>query len=314
MNIPMSVLPKVLPSSGLFGTTAKSIFGAEIPILGDAGDQQAALFGQACFKPGMAKNTFGTAGVFVMNTGEKPLFRDGLTTTIAWGLNGKVDYALEGVIFISGATVQWIRDNMRLIRNAADTEWYGNMVADTGGVYLVPAFVGLCAPYWDMYARGLIVGITRGTTSDHLIRAALEAMAYQTKDIIDAVVADGSIAIPELRVDGGATKNNLLCQFQSDILGIPVVRPKVTEMTALGAAYLAGLACGFWKSTDEIASHWQVDKVFQPNMTAVHRKELYGGWLEALKLSRGWSTKLEECKTKAEESVHSYEPELVGKI
>jgi glycerol kinase len=203
---------------------------------------------------------------------------------------------------------------MRLIRNAADTEWYGNMVADTGGVYLVPAFVGLCAPYWDMYARGLIVGITRGTTSDHLIRAALEAMAYQTKDIIDAVVADGSIAIPELRVDGGATKNNLLCQFQSDILGIPVVRPKVTEMTALGAAYLAGLACGFWKSTDEIASHWQVDKVFQPNMTAVHRKKLYGGWLEALKLSRGWSTKLEECKTKAEESVHSYEPELVGKI
>jgi glycerol kinase len=314
MKIPMSVLPKALPSSGQFGITEKSVFGAEIPILGDAGDQQAALFGQACYKPGMAKNTFGTAGVFVMNTGEKPMFRDGLTTTIAWGLNGKVDYALEGVVFVSGATIQWIRDSMRLVRNSADTEWYGNLVPDTGGVYLVPAFVGLCAPYWDMYARGLIIGITRGTTTDHVIRAGLEAMCYQTKDIINAVIADGSIKIPELRVDGGATKNSLLCQFQADILGVPVVRPSVVEMTALGAAYLAGLACGFWKSTDEIAEHWAIDKVFKPTMTAVRRKELYGGWVEAIKLSRGWTTKLDEVKAKAEAEEKACEPELVGKV
>jgi glycerol kinase len=294
MNVPMTVLPEALPSSGNFGVTDPAIFGAVIPILGDAGDQQAALFGQACFKPGMAKNTFGTAGVFVMNIGAKPYFREGLTTTIAWGLDGKVSYALEGVIFVSGATVQWIRDNMRFVRNSADTEWYGNMVPDTGGVYLVPAFSGLCAPYWDMYARGVIVGITRGTTSDHLIRAALEAMAYQTKDIIDTVVADGTLKIPELRVDGGATKNNLLCQFQSNILGVPVVRPKVTEMTALGAAYLAGLGCGFWKSTDEIAEHWGVDRVFQPAMSEARRHELYGGWQEAVKLTRGWTTKVEK--------------------
>jgi glycerol kinase len=294
MNVPMTVLPEALPSSGNFGVTDPAIFGAVIPILGDAGDQQAALFGQACFKPGMAKNTFGTAGVFVMNIGAKPYFREGLTTTIAWGLDGKVSYALEGVIFVSGATVQWIRDNMRFVRNSADTEWYGNMVPDTGGVYLVPAFSGLCAPYWDMYARGVIVGITRGTTSDHLIRAALEAMAYQTKDIIDTVVADGTLKIPELRVDGGATKNSLLCQFQSNILGVPVVRPKVTEMTALGAAYLAGLGCGFWKSTDEIAEHWGVDRVFQPAMSEAPRHELYGGWQEAVKLTRGWTTKVEK--------------------
>jgi glycerol kinase len=314
MNVPLAVLPTALPSSGEFGVTDPSIFGAKIPILGDAGDQQAALFGQACFKPGMAKNTFGTAGVFVMNIGDKPFFRKGLTTTIAWGLNGKVSYALEGVIFVSGATVQWVRDNMRLIRNSADTEWYGNMVPDTGGVYLVPAFSGLCAPYWDMYARGIIVGITRGTTSDHLIRAALEAMAYQTKDIIDTVLADGKISIPELRVDGGATKNNLLCQFQANILGFPVVRPKVTEMTALGAAYLAGLACGFWKSTDEISEHWGIDRVFQPAMSEARRKELYGGWQEAVQLTRGWTTKVEQHRVaeKAAAETQTKEEELVG--
>jgi glycerol kinase len=292
LGVPMAMLPKVLPSSASFGVTKKSVFGAEIPILGDAGDQQAALFGQACFKPGMAKNTFGTAGVFVMNTGDHPVFREGLTTTIAWGLGDKVSYALEGVIFISGATIQWVRDNLRLVRNAADTEWYGNMVPDTGGVYLVPAFVGLCAPYWDMYARGLIIGITRGTSGEHLIRAAVEAMAYQTRDITEAVLAGGDIKLPELRVDGGAARNNLLCQFQADMLGVPVIRPTITEMTALGAAYLAGLGSGLWKSTDEIAAHWGVDKVFEPTMSEAERDRLYGGWKEAVQLSRGWAKKI----------------------
>jgi glycerol kinase len=291
-GIPMSMLPDVLSSDGDFGVAEKSVFGAEIPIRGNAGDQQAALFGQACFKPGMAKNTFGTAGVFVMNTGDKPMFRDGLTTTLAWGIDGKVSYALEGVIFISGATIQWLRDGAKIIYTAADTEWYGWMVPDTGGVYLVPAFVGLCAPYWDMYARGLIVGITRGTSRNHLIRAGLEAMAYQTKDITDTVLKDGSIKIPELRVDGGAVKNNLLCQFQADILGFPVVRPSIIEMTALGAAYLAGLGSGLWKSTDEIAEHWGVEKVFKPEMSEDRRNALYSGWQEAVALTRGWAKKV----------------------
>jgi glycerol kinase len=196
------------------------------------------------------------------------------------------------VIFISGATIQWVRDNLRLVRNAADTEWYGNMVPDTGGVYLVPAFVGLCAPYWDMYARGLIIGITRGTSGEHLIRAAVEAMAYQTRDITEAVLAGGDIKLPELRVDGGAARNNLLCQFQADMLGVPVIRPTITEMTALGAAYLAGLGSGLWKSTDEIAAHWGVDKVFEPTMSEAERDRLYGGWKEAVQLSRGWAKKI----------------------
>lgn len=292
MDIPMAILPGVIDSNGDYGTTKAALFGAEIPIRGDAGDQQAALFGQACFKPGMAKNTFGTAGVYVMNTGDKPLFKEGLTTTIAWGLNGKISYGLEGVIFISGAAIQWLRDEAKIIYTAADTEWYGFMVPDTGGVYLVPAFVGLCAPYWDMYARGMIIGITRGTTRNHLIRAGLEALAYQTKDIINAVIKDGTIAITELRVDGGAVKNSLLCQFQSDILGVKVIRPKITEMTALGAAYLAGLGSGLWASTDEIAEQWEVDKEFQPEMAPEYRDNLYHGWQEAVKLTRGWANKV----------------------
>jgi len=291
-NIPMNILPQVIPSNGNFGIAQKSILGAEIPICGDAGDQQAALFGQACFKQGMAKNTFGTAGVFVMNTGLKPLYREGLTTTIAWGLGKEVNYALEGVIFTSGATIQWLRDGAKLIYHSADTEWYGNMVPDTGGVYLVPAFTGLCAPHWDMYARGVIVGITRGTTRNHLIRAGLEAMAYQTRDIIDCVLSGGDIQIPELRVDGGAVKNSLLCQFQADILGIPVVRPTVTEMTALGAAYLAGLGSGFWKSLAEISEKWKIDRVFEPEMNASRREQLYQGWKQALELAKGWAKKV----------------------
>lgn len=292
LDIPMAILPGVIDSNGDYGTTKAALFGTEIPIRGNAGDQQAALFGQACFEPGMAKNTFGTAGVYVMNTGDRPVFKEGLTTTIAWGLNGKVSYGLEGVIFISGAAIQWLRDEAKIIYTAADTEWYGFMVPDTGGVYMVPAFVGLCAPYWDMYARGMIIGITRGTTRNHLIRAGLEALAYQTKDIINAVIKDGTIAITELRVDGGAVKNSLLCQFQSDILGMKVIRPKITEMTALGAAYLAGLGSGLWASTAEIAEQWGVDKEFKPEMASEYRDNLYHGWQEAVKLTRGWANKV----------------------
>lgn len=292
MGIPMAILPKVIDSNGDYGLTDASLFGVEIPIRGVAGDQQAALFGQACFKPGMAKNTFGTAGVYLLNTGDRPVFKDGLTTTIAWGLDGKISYALEGVIFISGATIQWLRDELKIIQTAADTEWYGFMVPDTQGVYLVPAFVGLCAPYWDMYARGLMVGMTRGTNRNHIIRAGLEALAYQTRDIIDAVRADGSIEVSELRVDGGAVANNLLCQFQADILGLPVIRPTVVEMTALGAGYLAGLGSGLWESTDDIAGQWGVDKCFEPTMAATHRDSLYSGWQAAVELSRGWAKKV----------------------
>lgn len=292
MGIPMAILPQVIDSNGDYGMAKASFFGAEIPIRGNAGDQQAALFGQACFKVGMAKNTFGTAGVYVMNTGDKPVFKDGLTTTIAWGIDGKVSYALEGVIFISGATIQWLRDELKIIYTAADTQWYGATVPDTGGVYLVPAFVGLCAPYWDMYARGMIIGITRGTNRNHIIRAGLEALAYQTKDIINAVIQDGTIEVSELRVDGGAVKNSLLCQFQSDVLGIPVIRPKITEMTALGAAYLAGLGSGLWKSTDDIAKQWEVDQEFKPEMSKECRDNLYNGWQEAVKLTRGWAKKV----------------------
>ena len=292
MGIPMAVLPKVIDSNGDFGVTDASLFGVEIPIRGVAGDQQAALFGQACFQPGMAKNTFGTAGVYLMNTGDRPVFKDGLTTTIAWGLDGKISYALEGVIFISGATIQWLRDELKIIQTSADTEWYGFMVPDTQGVYLVPAFVGLCAPYWDMYARGLMVGMTRGTNRNHVIRAGLEALAYQTRDIIDAVTADGSIQVTELRVDGGAVANNLLCQFQADILGLPVIRPTVVEMTALGAGYLAGLGSGLWESTDDIAGQWGVDRCFEPSMSASQRDSLYTGWQAAVELSRGWAKKV----------------------
>ena len=292
MDIPMAVLPEVIDSNGDFGETSLDLFGTEIPIRGVAGDQQAALFGQACFKPGMAKNTFGTAGVYLMNTGEVPMFKDGLTTTIAWGLDGKLTYALEGVIFISGATIQWLRDELKIIQSAADTEWYGFKVPDTQGVYLVPAFVGLCAPYWDMYARGLMIGMTRGTNRNHIIRAGLEALAYQTRDIIDAVTADGSIAVTELRVDGGAVANNLLCQFQADILGVPVIRPTVVEMTALGAAYLAGLGSGLWSCPDDIAGQWGVDHTFDPDMACDRRDALYSGWKAAVELSRDWARKV----------------------
>ncbi|KXG76970.1 Glycerol kinase [Fervidicola ferrireducens] len=289
LGIPRAMLPQVKPSSFVYGHTDREIFGAEVPIAGDAGDQQAALFGQACYKPGMAKNTYGTGCFMLMNTGEKAVeSQSGLLTTIAWGVNGKVEYALEGSIFIAGAVVQWLRDELRIIDNSAQSEEYATKVEDTNGVYLVPAFVGLGAPYWDMYARGVIVGLTRGTKREHIIRAALESIAYQTRDVLEAMQKDSGITLTNLKVDGGAVANNFLMQFQSDILGVPVSRPKVTETTALGAAYLAGLAVGYWKDMDEIAAKWQIDREFKPAMAMEVREKLYAGWKKAVKRALDW--------------------------
>ncbi|MCS3915223.1 glycerol kinase [Caldanaerobacter subterraneus subsp. tengcongensis MB4] len=265
LNVPENMLPEVKPSSHVYGYTDKSIFGVEIPIAGDAGDQQAALFGQACFKPGMAKNTYGTGCFMLMNTGEKAVpSKTGLLTTIAWGIDGKVEYALEGSIFITGAAIQWLRDELRIIDNAPQSEEYALKVEDTNGVYVVPAFVGLGAPYWDMYARGVIVGLTRGAKREHIIRATLESIAYQTRDVLEAMQEDSGIKLQALKVDGGASANNFLMQFQADILGVPVDRPQVIETTALGAAYLAGLAVGFWNSREEIEKNWNIDRRFEP--------------------------------------------------
>ncbi len=287
LNIPASLLPEVKSSSELYAMTDPSLFGAAIPIAGIAGDQQAALFGQACFKPGMMKNTYGTGCFMLMNTGEKGTpSKTGLLTTIAWRKNGKTEYALEGSVFVAGAAVQWLRDGLGLIVNASETEALASSVNDTNGVYFVPAFVGLGAPYWDMKARGAIVGLTRGATRAHIVRAALEAMAYQTRDVIECMQKDSGIKAKELRVDGGATRNDFLCQFQADVLGIPVVRPVVTETTALGAAYLAGLAVGFWKNDKEIATQWQQEKRFEPKMKKGEREALYEGWQQAVKQTR----------------------------
>ncbi len=290
LDIPKSMLPKVKPSSEIYGTTDPNTFGgAQIPIAGAAGDQQAALFGQACFNQGMAKNTYGTGCFMLMNTGEEIInSKNGLLTTIAWGVDGKIEYALEGSIFMGGACVQWLRDEMRLINDAADSEYFANKVKDSNGVYLVPAFVGLGAPYWDMYARGTIVGLTRGANRNHVIRAALEAIAYQTRDVLEAMEEDSGIYLKLLKVDGGAVANNFLMQFQSDILGVSVQRPLVTETTALGAAYLAGLAVGFWKSKEEIADKWIVDREFNSHMTMEDKEKLYYGWKKAVKRSSQW--------------------------
>ena len=289
LGIPIYMLPEVKPSSCIYGHTDPQTFGAaQIPIAGVAGDQQAALFGQTCFKPGMAKNTYGTGCFMLMNTGEKMVkSKSGLLTTIAWGLDGKVEYALEGSIFIAGAAVQWLRDALRLIDSAPDSEYFAGKVEDTGGVYVVPAFAGLGAPYWDMYARGAIFGLTRGTNKEHLVRATLESLAYQTKDVLGAMEADSGIKLQALRVDGGAVANNLLMQFQSDILGVAVERPQVTETTALGAAYLAGLAVGFWNK-DDIADNWRVNAVFQPKMEQEKSNKLYRGWQKAVKRTMDW--------------------------
>ena len=291
VGIPAHILPKLCPTSGLMATTDKSVFfGAEIPIAGDAGDQHAALFGQTCFQPGMAKNTYGTALAVMLNIGGEPtLSKHGLTTDLAWCIDGKTEYALEGVIFIGGAAVQWLRDGIGVIEDASDCNRLAVKVANTGGVYFVPAFTGLCAPYWDMYARGVIIGITGGTSREHLARAAIESMAYQTKDVIDAMVADSGKKLESLAVDGGATKSEFLMQFQADILGIAVERPVVTEMAALGAAYLAGLGVGFWKDRDDIKHHWKVEKVFEPRMSADNRESLYQGWKKAVERSLHWA-------------------------
>lgn len=292
LDIPISMLPQVKPSSCVYGHTDPQTFGgAQIPIAGDAGDQQAALFGQVCFEAGTAKNTYGTGCFMLMNTGEKPIeSKNGLITTIAWGIDDKVIYALEGSIFIAGASIQWLRDELKLVYDAAQSEYYANLVDDTNGVYVVPAFTGLGAPYWDMYARGAIVGLTRGVKREHIVRATLEAIAYQTKDVLEAMQEDSQITLKSLRVDGGASSNNFLMSFQSDILDVPVKRPLVIETTALGAAYLAGLAVGFWDSQDEIKEKWAIDREFTSTMSEDMRKKKYRGWKKAVERSMDWET------------------------
>lgn len=289
LNIPANVLPEVRQSSEIYENTVKDIFGVEIPISGIAGDQQSALFGQLCFQEGMMKNTYGTGCFMLMNTGEKIVKSNkGLITTIAWGVDNKVEYALEGSIFVAGAAIQWLRDELKIIHDAADSEYFARKVDDSNGVYVVPAFTGLGAPHWDMYARGAIVGLTRGTNRNHIIRATLESIAYQTKDVIEAMIEDSGINLTALKVDGGATANNFLMQFQSDILDVNIERPEVTETTALGAAYLAGLAVGFWKSKGEISQYWSINRKFKPEMDEEKRNALYEGWKKAVGRSKDW--------------------------
>jgi glycerol kinase len=291
LNIPVGILPEVLPSSGILAKTDKRVFfGEEIPIAGVAGDQHAATFGQICFKPGMVKNTYGTGLALMMNIGEKPILsRSGLTTDLAWNIGGKVTYALEGVIFNGGTVIQWLRDGLRIIESARESDELAEKVKDTGGVYFVPAFTGLCAPYWDMYARGLIIGITRGTTKEHIARSALESIAYQVRDVLEAMKADSGEEIKTLRVDGGASKSNFLMQFQADILGVIVEKPAITEMASLGTAYLAGLGVNFWNSTEELEHHWKLEKVYEPKMKEDLKEELYKGWKKAVQRSLNWA-------------------------
>ena len=289
LEIPYSMLPEVKNSSQIYGYTDEKDFGARIPISGIAGDQQAALFGQTCFLPGMAKNTYGTGCFMLMNTGESFIeSKNGLLTTIAWGIDNKIEYALEGSIFVAGAAIQWLRDEMKLIRSAAESEYVAMKVDDTNGVYLVPAFVGIGAPYWDMYARGTIVGLTRGSKSEHIVRATLEAIAYETRDVLEAMEEDSGIKLQKLKVDGGAVSNNFLMQFQSDILNVAVERPEVTETTALGVAYLAGLSVGFWKNKQDIINNWNTEKTFEPSMVEEERQKLYSGWKKAVQRSLQW--------------------------
>jgi glycerol kinase len=290
LRIPRALLPTVRSSSEVYGDSDERLFGAAIPVAGDAGDQQAATFGQACFTPGMAKNTYGTGSFLLLNTGEQPIpSQSGLLTTIGWGIGGKITYCLEGSIFITGAAIQWLRDGLRLVASAQETEALAAGIGDTGGVYLVPAFVGLGAPYWDPYARGTIVGLTRGSGRAEIVRAALEAAAYQTRDVAQAMEADSGIQLRELRVDGGMVANNWLMQFQADMLGVPVQRPLVAETTALGAAYLAGLAVGFWAGLDDITRNWAMDRQFAPTMASETRERLYRGWKRAVERARGWA-------------------------
>ena len=290
LGVPMALLPEVKPSAGVFGESANAAWlPPGIPVAGIAGDQQAALFGQACIGPGMAKNTYGTGCFALLNTGERAVAsREGLLTTVAWTVEGRTAYALEGAVFIAGAAVQWLRDGLGIIGQAAETRALAESVPDTGGVYLVPAFVGLGAPYWDPYARGTLVGITRGTTRAHLARAALEAIAYQSRDVLDTMKRESGVPLTSLRVDGGASANDFLCQFQADVLGVEVLRPSVTETTGLGAAYLAGVGAGLWKSR-ELASRWKLERKFTPAMADRARETAYEGWRRAVERSRGWA-------------------------
>ena len=290
LNIPKCMLPKVMPSSCVYGETDSQFFGGPIPISGAAGDQQAALFGQTCFEAGDVKNTYGTGCFMLMNTGNAPVFsKNGLVTTIDWGMDGKVTYALEGSIFVAGAAIQWLRDEMRLIDSAADSEYMATKVPDTNGCYVVPAFTGLGAPHWDQYARGTITGITRGVNKYHIIRATLDSLCYQTNDVLKAMKADSGIDLTSLKVDGGASANNYLMQTQSDILNLTVKRPKCVETTAMGAAYLAGLAVGYWKDKEEVVKNWEIDKTFIPDIPDEKREEMISGWDRAVKCSYGWA-------------------------
>ena len=290
LNIPKNMLPTVKPSSCIYGESDTEFFGGPIKICGAAGDQQAALFGQTCFNEGEAKNTYGTGCFMLMNTGEKPFFsKNGLLTTIAWGLDNKVYYALEGSVFVAGAAIQWLRDEMRLIDGAPDSEYFATRVKDTNGCYVVPAFTGLGAPYWDPYARGVITGLTRGVNKYHIIRATLESLAFQSNDVLKAMESDSGIKLKSLKVDGGASNNDFLMQFQSDVMNAPVRRPKCIETTAMGAAYLAGLAIGFWKSKEDVMKQWVIDKEFNVKMDENERKKQLDGWNQAVKCSFGWS-------------------------
>lgn len=290
LQIPSSMLPEVKPSSTIYGYSDTSFLGAEIPIAGAAGDQQCALFGQACFEVGDVKNTYGTGGFLLMNTGSQPVAsKNGLVTTIAWGLKDQVTYALEGSVFVAGAAIQWLRDELRILESSGDSEYYAKKVHDTNGCYIVPAFTGLGAPYWDPYARGVIVGLTRGVNKNHLIRATLESLAFQVNDVIHAMKADAGIELSQLKIDGGASANNLLAQMQTDFSRAPVLRPKCVETTAMGAAYLAGLATGYWESLEDIQNNWQMDRLFTPKMTIDEANRRISGWKKAVSLSRGWA-------------------------
>lgn len=290
LGIPKSMLPEAKPSSCIYGHSDPAFFGGAIPIAGAAGDQQAALFGQTCFQPGEAKNTYGTGCFLLMNTGEKPVFSDnGLVTTIAWGLDGKVTYALEGSIFVAGAAIQWLRDEMRFIDSSAESEMMATQVQDTNGCYVVPAFTGLGAPHWEQYARGTIVGLTRGVNKYHIIRATLESIAYQVNDILSAMKADSGIELSSLKVDGGASVNNFLMQTQADIIDAPVNRPQCVETTAMGAAYLAGLAVGYWASKEDVLENWAIDQTFEPVIEEEKRRMMIKGWNKAVKYAYGWA-------------------------
>ncbi len=296
LDIPPAMLPETLPSSQVYGETIPGLFtGGSIPVAGAIGDQQGALFGQACFSEGLVKATYGTGGSLMMNTGYQPKFsQNGMLTTVAWGIDGKVEYALEGLLYVLGASVQWLRDELRIVGSSAETEYFASQVPDTAGVYFVPAFVGLSAPYWDQYARGSIMGLTRGSNRNHIIRATLESMAYQIRDVIECMQQDSGIAYSALKVDGGACRNNFLMQFQADLLGVEVMRPKVVDTTARGAAFLAGLATGFWRDKQELLDTFELDRQFSPTVDQPVRDKLYKGWKKAVERVRDWESKDED--------------------